>query len=254
MVFGAVGMKKLWASKSAFTLIETLLAITIFAAVALPLLTIFLQSAKVDRAARDVMNANYIAQDYIEKLDANTYKDVLNVPKMQEVNGYYLSAAITPYGNTEKLFFTSPCVYVQMVMLSDMTILIIAPDGKWQQLASVPGSVSISVSSGKYTISYSGGTITGTAKYNNCAVVVNAMKNAAEKPLTVSLGSTCKALVYCTTALSSKITVTGTSQYVKDINKGTTSPIFISVSVYQKSTDTKPLAVSEAYINIRNEK
>ncbi len=248
-------MKKRSLGKRAFTLIETLLAIALFAAIALPLLTVFLQSAKADRAARDVMNANYISQDYIEQLDTKTYKDALfGVPTLQLINGYYLSATIEPYGNAEKSLFSSACVYVHLIMLSSGNMLAVLPDGKWREYSPVPGSISISVSGGRYTLNCNGSpVVSGTAKYNNCAVIINAMKNTAGASTTVTLGASCKALVYCTSAQESKITVIGTSQYHKDLITGTTSLIRVKASVYQKTTDTKPLAVSDAFISIRNE-
>ena len=245
-------MKKRSLGKRAFTLIETLLAISLFAAIALPLLTVFLQSAKADRAARDVMNANYISQDYIEHLDSKTYKDVLSVPTKQSTNGYYLSATVEPYGNAKSMF-SSDCVYIHLIMLSDGKMLAVLPDGKWRELSSVPGSISASVSSGQYTLNCSGTVVSGTAKYNNCAVIINATKKTAGTSTAVTLGATCKALIYCASAEVSKITVTGTSQYHKDLITGTTSLIRVKASVYQKAGDSKPLAVSDAFINIRNE-
>lgn len=246
-------MRKILRGQKAFTLIETLLAISLFAAIALPLLTVFLQSTKADRAARDVMNANYISQDYIEKLDAKTYKEVLqSVPTKQPSNGYYLSATVEPYGNARSMF-SSDCVYVHLIMLGDGSMLAVLPDGKWRQFSSVPGSISVSVSGGQYTLNCSGTVVSGTAKYNNCAVIINAVKKTAGVSAAVSLGTTCKALVYCSSAEASKISVTGTSQVHKDLITGTTSLIRVRASVFQKSGDTKPLAVSDAFINIRNE-
>ena len=241
--------KKRW-GKQAFTLIETLLAISLFAAIALPLLTVFLQSAKADRAARDVMNANYISQDYIEKLDAKTYMQALSVPTMQPANGYYLSATVEPYGNAESMF-ASDCVYIHLIVLSDGKMLAVLPDGKWRLFSGVPGNISVSVSGGNYTLNCSGTVISGPAKYNNCAVIVNAMKKASTT--TITLGATCQALVYCSSADASKITVSGASQFQKDLIAGETSLIKVKASVYQKAGDTKPLAVSDAFISIRNE-
>ena len=87
-------------------MIETLLAICIFAAIALPLMSVFLQSTKTDRAARNVLNANYISQDYIETLDTKTYKDALqSVPTLLLTNQYYLTATITPVRQRKVTFF-----------------------------------------------------------------------------------------------------------------------------------------------------
>ncbi len=239
--------------KRAFTLIETLLAISLFAAIALPLLTVFLQSAKSDRAARDVLNANYISQDYIEKLDALSYQEALQaVPTLQLSNGYYLSATIEPYGNARSMFSSDYCVYIHLIVFSDSKMLAVLPDGKWRLFSSVPGSISVTVSGGHYTLNCSGTVVAGSAKYNDCAVIVNAMKKAGT--MSITLGSTCQALVFCSSADASKITVNGTSQFQKDLITGETSLIKVKSSVYQKAGDSKPLAVSEAFINIRNEK
>ena len=96
-------------------MIEVIISIAIIATIALPLLSIFVQSIKTDRAANDVLNANYISQDYIERLDALTYLSALgSVPNHAETGDYYLSASITPYGTVNGLFDTS-CDYAHLV-------------------------------------------------------------------------------------------------------------------------------------------
>lgn len=252
-------MKKRGLGKRAFTLIETLLALALFAAIALPLLTVFLQSAKADRAARDVMNANYISQNYIEQLDTKSYKEALQGKlKMKLINGYYLTATVEPYGNAGKSLFTTPCVYVHLIILSTGNMLVGLPDGEWREIAPISGSfgsVSVSISSGSYTFKCGSTTVTGSSKYSDCAVIINASNKSGDiSTITVTQGATCKALVYCTSAQTSKITVSGTSQFFKDTIAGKTSLLRVKASVYQKTTDTKPLAVTDAFINIRNEK
>ena len=251
-------MKKRGLGKRAFTLIETLLAIALFAAISLPLLTVFLQSAKADRAARDMMNANYISQNYIEQLDTKSYKEALQGKlKMKLINGYYLTATVEPYGNAGKSLFTTPCVYVHLIMLSTGNMMVGLPDGEWREISPNSGSfggVSVSISGGSYTFKCGSITVTGPSKYANCAVIINASNKTGDiSTITVTQGATCKALVYCSSAQSSKITVIGTSQFFKDTIAGTTSLIYVKASVYQKNSDTKPLAISEAIISIRNE-
>ena len=252
-------MKKLVFGKRAFTLIETLLAISLFAAIALPLLTVFLQSAKADRAARDVMNANYISQNYIEQLDVKSYKEALQGKlKMELINGYYLTATVEPYGNAGKSLFTTPCVYVHLIILNSGNMMVGLPDGKWQEFSPNSGSfggVSVSISGGSYTFKCGSTTVTGSSNYSNCAVIINASNKSTGdiSSINVTQGATCKALVYCSSAQASKITVSGTSQFFKDTIAGKTSLLRVKASVYQKNSDTKPLAVSEAIISIRNE-
>ena len=92
-------MKKKIFNRRGFGLLETVIAIAILAAIALPLLNIFVQSAQVDELAMGVLNANYISQDYTEKLDTMTYDEVLaDVPYRRQVDSYYLTAVIKPYG------------------------------------------------------------------------------------------------------------------------------------------------------------
>ncbi len=239
--------------KRAFTLIETLLAISLFAAIALPLLTVFLQSAKTDRAARDVLNANYIAQDYIEKLDTKNYLEALgSVPSRVSTGGYYLSAEIAPYGNAESLF-SAPCSYAHLIMRSNGSMLAVMPDGKWRLFSSVPSSIAFGMSGRQYTFSAGGTSITGTADHSKCAVIINTMrKNSGVSPA-VTLDSNCQAVIYCLSANENEISVSGTSWKHKDIIAAETSLIYVKASVFETATSQKAVAVSEAYINTRNE-
>ena len=183
-------------NRKGFTLIEVLLSIAIFAAIALPLMTVFLQSAKTDRAARDVMNANYIAQDYIETLDTKTYKQALSsVPALEAHGEYYLSTVIEPYGNAKNTSFSgSDCVYAHLIMKSDGSMLAVMPDGKWLEYSSVPAAISMSVSNGSYSFSAGSKTKTGTAAYNKCAVIISAMQKASGVSPAITLGASCAAL------------------------------------------------------------
>ena len=73
-------MRKIF-NKRGLGLLETVIAIGILAAIALPLMSLFVQSAKTDEKARAVLNANYICQNYTEKLETQTYNTALeNAP------------------------------------------------------------------------------------------------------------------------------------------------------------------------------
>ena len=245
-------MRRKLIGKKAFTQIETLLAISLFAAIALPLLTVFLQSVKTDRAARDVLNANYIAQDYIEKLDTKSYMEALgSVPNRAAAGGYYFSAEITPYGNAESLFSTS-CAYAHLIMQSNGSMLAVLPDGKWRLFSSVPSDITFSMSGRQYTLIVSGTSITGTAEYNQCAVIVNAMKKTSGASA-LTLNSSCQAIIYCRSDNENDIAVNGTGAKHKDIIAAETSLIYVKAAVYESASSGKAIAISEAYINIRNE-
>jgi prepilin-type N-terminal cleavage/methylation domain-containing protein len=240
-------------NRKGFTLIETLLAIAIFAAIALPLLTVFLQSIKTDQAARNVLNANYIAQDYIETLDSSNYQEAIgSVPNRISKNGYYLSAKIEPYGNSQSLF-SAPCDFLHINMQSNGTMLVVLPDGKWRLFASVPATVSVVVSSKNYSFSGGGTTITGTAPMGKCAVLVNATKKAAGVTSGLTMGANCKAVIYCLKNNKNDITLSGDGVKYVDILSPTRSLVHVTASVYEKPSGGMPIATSEAYINIRNE-
>ena len=138
-------------------------------------------------------------------------------------------------------------------MRSDGSMLAILPDGKWRLFSSIPASITVTVSSSQYSLNCSGTIITGSAGNTNCAVIVNAMKKKTGISPTITLGTTCKALIYCTTANKGDMTFSGTTQYNCDLLTATTSLVHVTASVYESQTATKPLSVSDAYINLRNE-
>jgi len=232
-------------NNKAFTLIEVILAVAIFAAVALPLLTVYVQSFKVDTAARHVLNANYISQQYIEKLDAATYPQALsNLPNKQAQGGYYLSATVTPHGADGGAF-------VHLVSLSGGSLLAVLPDGTWRLFGSVPSNISVSFSGSQCTLNCDGTSLTGTADASSGTVIVNAMNLAGVSP-GISLGG-CKAVIYCTSANADLVRiVSGEGDKYPDMFKGDTSLVHVTARVYQTANAAQALAQSEAYINIRN--
>jgi prepilin-type N-terminal cleavage/methylation domain-containing protein len=232
-------------NKKAFTLVEVILAVAIFAAVALPLLTVYVQSFKVDTAARGVLNANYISQQYIEKLDAATYPEALSdLPDRQAQGGYYLSAVITPHG-------AGGGAFVHLVALNDGKMLAVLPDGNWRLFGSVPSNISVSFSGSQYGLTCDGTSLTGAANASSCTVVFNAVNLASISP-NVSL-SGCKAVVYCTSDNESNINiVSGEADKYPDMFDGVTSLVHVTASVCDTADASEPVAQSEAYINIRN--
>lgn len=243
-------------NKKAYTLLEVLLAVVIFSIVALPLLGVFLQAVKTDVAARSVLNANYIAQDYIEQLYSKTYKQALDgLPEKQQVGNYYLSATILPYGTAGGLF-SSSCVFAHLLLTDDGKMLAVMPDGKWQLYSSIPSSIAFGISGGNYTFASDGTQLTGASKYPNCVLIINAMKKpeASTSPV-VNLGGGSKAVVYCTRINKDTISIVGDADSIKkhvDIISGDVSLISVTANVYDSSDSNTPVGVSQAYISIKN--
>lgn len=242
-------MKKL-RGKRAFTLVEVIVSIAIFAAIALPLFSVFVQSIKTDGKANAVMNANYIAQDYIEKLSAATYKQALeNKPSNKAAGNYKLSAIIAPYG-TAKSFFNAKCGYAHLIMNEDGTMLAVMPDGKWYQYASLPSSVSLSISGKNYTFTGGSKTITGTVGFDYCAMMINATRKPTGATETITLGTNCKAAYYCKELSKSDIMISGSCETYTNNIIGDTSLVYVKASVYDASG--AEAAFSESYIHIKN--
>ena len=244
-------MKRLL-SKRAFTLLETLLSIAIIAAIALPLLSVFLQSVKTNQAAKGVLSANYISQDYIEKLDTTIYENALaDKPSRVLVNGYYLSVSIKPYGTAASMF-TDACEYAHLVFYADSRMLAVMPDGKWHMYSSIPASISISAGGGTYSFSGGSTTLSGSMQSSDCAVVINAMAKPSGSACTVTLSATCKALRYCKEDDEDNITVIGEGETYCDLLTGDSSLIHVKTYVYETAAASDPVAVGESYIGINN--
>ncbi len=245
-------IKKLLLSRKAYTILEVLLAITIVAAIALPLLSVFLQSVKTNQAAKGVLNANYISQDYIEKLDTVTYEAALgNQPTRELVDGYYISAKIKPYGAAASIF-TESCDYAQLVFYADGGLLVVLPDGKWHKYSAVPSSMSLTTGGGVYTFSAGSLVLTGSTSSSYCALMINAVEKPTDTTCSITLGSSCKALRYCNKGDEEDITVNGIEEVYSGIIKGDSSLISVKVSVYETSSDTDPVAISEGCVEIKN--
>lgn len=242
-------MKKL-SEKRASTLIEVIISIAIFAAIALPLFSVFVQSMKTDRKSSDVLSANYISQDYIEKLDALKYYSALNSkPTGTAVGGYTLSAEIKPYGAANS-FFSNPCGYVHIIMYEDGKMLAVMPDGKWNLFTGIPTSMSLSISCGTYTFKGGLTTITGSIAYTYCAMLINATHKPDGTPSSITLGTNCKATYYCKRLCKNDITITGSYETYENDIVGDTSLIYVKAKVYDPASAL--VASSEGYVNIKN--
>ncbi len=244
-------MKRL-KNKKAFTLIETLLAIVIVAVVALPLLSVFLQSIKTDQAAKVVLNSNYISQDYIEKLDSTTYPLALqNLPNRMQVEDYYLTAKIEPYGTVNSLF-TGTCEYAHLIFYSDNTMMAVMPDGKWKIYSSVPDNISFSVTMGIYTFNCDDSVISGKSDFAYCALLINSMQKNDGILTNVTLGPSCKSVIHCKADQKQDITINGDYELYSNMITGSTSLIHVTTYVYDTAAGINEKGKSESYINIKN--
>jgi prepilin-type N-terminal cleavage/methylation domain-containing protein len=239
-------------NRKAFTLLETILAIAIIAAIALPLLSVFLQAVKTNQAAKGVLSANYISQDYIEKLDTLTYESALqNLPVREEKDGYYLSVKITPYGTASSMF-SSACDYAHLVYYADGRMLAVMPDGKWQMFPTIPSSVSLNTSGGQYSFSADSVSLSGGTGSVYCALIIDAMAKPSGTECSVTLGASCKALRYCNEYDADDITVAGTGETYCNLIAGDTSLVHVRTYVYETAYDADPVATSEGYVSIGN--
>lgn len=238
--------------KKGVSLVEIILAVAIFAAITFPLLSVFVQSINVDKKSDDVLNANYISQDYLENLDKETYITALQKLPTNVMSGNYsYTAKITPYGNLN-YYFGQPCNYIHIIITDTAKTLCVMPDGKWYEFSSIPSSFSITMSYNSYTFTGGYTSITGDSKYNYCAVIVNAMKKPNAMTSAITLNGNCEAALYCTEAGSGEITFSGGDSHVyKDLIVGDKSLIFVSTAVYDPSGE-KVIATSDSYINIKN--
>lgn len=240
-------------NEKAFTLIEVVLAVAMIAIIALPLLTVFLQSVKTDTAAKNVLNANYISQSYTERLDGMTYPEALAaLPTSVETNGYYLTARIEPYGSAN-VQFDGACDFVHIVYFGNEKMLAVMPDGKWRLFSSLPSSISMTVSMGFYTFTSDSVQISGHMSSFNCMLQINAIKKNSASEVTISYDEQCKSALYCKAYHKDDFIFLSTeAEIYEDMITGDTSLIHVTTSVYDAPTNTEPVAISESYINIRN--
>jgi type II secretory pathway pseudopilin PulG len=240
-------------NKKGVSLIEIILAIGIFALIAFPLINVFVQSINIDRKASDIVNANYIAQEYIENLDSVTYTQALsNLPNYESIDDYSFSAKIIPYGTMDSLF-DDRCSYVHIIMYDESgSTLCVMPDGSWHIFSSVPSTFSLTLSSGVYTFKGGFTTLTGTSKYNNCAMIVNAMKKPVAAKSAITLGGNCRGALYIKSVDSGDITFSGgASSIYEDFYAGDTSLVYVTTALYNPSKESI-IATSDNYISIRN--
>jgi prepilin-type N-terminal cleavage/methylation domain-containing protein len=243
---------KILKRKNGFTLLEVIISIALIAAVSLPLLSVFSQSIKTDRVAKGVLNANYISQNYIERLDATTYVSALSsLPDHLESGDYFLSAEITPYGTNTGLF-DEPCDYAHFICYDNEKMLAVMPDGKWRLFNSMPNEITVTTDGYNYSMTFDTLVIAGEMSHTNCALIINAMKKVSSSTSTITLSDYCKAIVYCRKTAVSDLSIDGSREIYADMISGDTSLVHIKTYVFELSSGGEPVATAESYINIRN--
>lgn len=244
-------MKKLL-NKKGIGLLETVIAIAILAAIALPLLNIFVYSARTDETARAVLNANYISQNYTEKLETFTYKQALSsVPNRQEYEGYYLSARIQPYGSVTDSTH-SQVSYSNIIVYSDGSMLAVMPDGQWSTFDSVPESVSFAKYGSSYTFKAGTVSLTGSLDYSFCIVTINAMKQTDAIAMNVSTSEEFKPVLYCKSPYTGNYSFSSVYEVIEDLLAQDFSLVHVTTYVYEDSLSTDVVSSLESYISIRN--
>lgn len=245
-------MKKKIFNKRGFGLLETVIAIAILAAIALPLLNIFVQSAQVDELAMGVLNANYISQDYTEKLDTMTYSEVLaDVPYRRQIDSYYLTAVIKPYGAAGDAS-GNQSDYAHVIIFDDNTMLAVMPDGQSITYSSVPTTMTYSSIGLAYSFVGGGSTLTGTLEYGSCVVSINSMNQTSVVSMSVTLSSSFKAMLYCPSYYTDNYTFTGDNEVIENLLTSEKSLIHVTTYVYDDAFSNEVVASLESYVALKN--
>lgn len=239
-------------NRKGMTLLETVIAIAILAAIALPLLNVFVYSAKADGTARAILNANYISQNYTEKLETVTYKQALSsIPNRQEYEGYYLSAKIQPYGSVTDSTH-SQVAYSNIIIYSDGSMLAVMPDGQWTTFISVPSSIAFSKFGNSYTFQAGTKTLTGNLDDYFCIVTINAMKQSSAVTMGVSTTEEFKPVLYCKSAYKDNYSFDSVYEVIGDLLAQDSSLVHVTTYVYDDSMATDAISSLESYITIKN--
>lgn len=244
-------MRKLL-SKKGVGLLETIIAIAILAVITLPLLNVFVSSAKTDETARAVLNANYISQNYTENLETITYKQALsNIPNRQEFEGYYLSAKIQPYGSVTDTAHNQVS-YSNIIIYDDSSMLAVMPDGKWSTFSTVPENLSFTKNANTYTFQAGTVTLTGRLDHSFCIVTINAMKQTEAINMNVSTTAEFKPVLYCKSSYKGNYSFSSDYEVIEDLLVQNTSLIHVTTYVYEHSLSTDVVSSLESYITIKN--
>ncbi len=244
-------MRKLF-SKKGLGLLETIIAIGILAAVALPLLSIFVQSAKTDEKARAMLNANYICQNYTETLETQTYGEALaNAPYLQEVDGYYLTAKIQPYGSAANETATQNS-YSHIIVYSNGSMMAVMPDGQWATFSSVPSDITYGTSGASYTFSAGSTSISGSLEHSNCVVTINAMQQTDAVSVSIGTASNYKTILYSQSYYTDNYVLSGSNVVIEDLLTQDDSLVHVSTYIYEDSFSSDVVTSVESYLTLKN--
>ena len=244
-------MRKIFGKKG-FGLLETVIAIAILAAVALPLLSLFVQSAKTDEKARAMLNANYICQNYTEKLETQTYSEALaNAPSRQLIDGYYLTAKIEPYGSNANESGTQSS-YSHIIIYSNGSMLAVMPDGKWATFSSVPNNITYGTAGTSYIFAAGSTSISGSLEHSSCVVTVNAMQQTDAVSLSIVTEANYKTVLYCQSYYAEDYSLTGDYEVIEDLLTQDDSLVHILTYVYEDSLTSDVVTSVESYITLKN--
>jgi len=244
-------MKKLF-NKKGLGLLETVIAIAILAAIALPLLNVFVSYARADEKAQNVLSANYISQDYTETLETMTYQQALSsAPYRLEVDGYYLTAKIEPYGSVSDSS-SSQISYFNFIIYDDGSMMAVMPDGQWTVFSSVPASISFTRVANNYTFTGGSTTIIGEMEYSYSVITINAMRQTSAVTLDVSTTSDFKPVLYCKSSYTSGYTFDSVYEIIEDLLTQDTSLVHVTTYVYEDALSNEEISSIESYITIKN--
>lgn len=244
-------MKKLLGKKG-MGLLETIIAIAILAAITLPLLSLFVQSAKTDEKARAVLNANYISQHYTESLETQTYYNALSsTPSMQKIEGYYLSAKIQPYGsiNTDTSGAKS---YSHLIIFDDGSMLAVMPDGQWTKFSSVPSDITYGTAGSSYTFSAGSTSFSGTLEHSSCVITVNAMSQVGAKSVSITTTPNYKTVLYSQSYYTKDYSFSGSYEVIEDLLTQDNSLVHVSTFVYSDAYASDLVTSVESYLTLKN--
>lgn len=245
-------MRKKIFNNRGFGLLETIIAIAILAAITLPLLNIFVQSAKTDELAMGVLNANYISQDYTETLDTMTYTQALSdVPYRRQVDSYYITAKLQPYGSGGSESGTQSD-YAHLIVFDDSTMLAVMPDGQWTTFASVPATIFFSSAGSTYTFAADATSISGDLEYASCVVSINAMNQTSIVNNAVTLGTAFNAMLYCHSYYTDNYLISGDHEVVENLLVSEKSLIHVTTYMYDDSTTNEVISSLESYVSLKN--
>lgn len=240
-------------NKKGLTLVEVLISLFILAFIMGPILAIYVQSITLNKQSECIMDANYLNQKVTEELYTKTYEEALDSQHTKVSSGdYFTSLKIEPYGTNEDLFGSPPC-YFHIVFTDEGGLYLCTPDGNYSIFDTAPSNITIHTTANTYICDTGGSSLSGSKRSTApCAVIVNMMYKPASVNLSLELHGNCTAVVYCTNANESDVTIAGDKTIFRGLKKGDKSLIIATVDIYNDIDDTTSLAVTENVMQLQN--